>query len=56
VELYPTGEAPWLSEFDAESTSDEVRTFGLGRLFELFRGLAQSEGTMPVQRTYIVVN
>lgn len=55
VERYPTGEAPWLSDFDAQSATDEVRTYGLGRLFELFRSLA-TEGAAPVQRAYIVVN
>lgn len=55
VERYPTGEAPWLPAFDAESATDEVRTYGLGRLFELFRSLAR-QGAAPVQRAYIVVN
>lgn len=55
VERYPTGEASWLSDFDAESATDEVRTYGLGRLFELFLSLAR-EGAEPVQRAYIVVN
>ena len=56
VELYPTGEAPWLDKFDATSANDEVRTYGLGRLFELFRTRAQSGNPAPVQRAYVVVN
>ena len=56
VELYPTGEAPWIDKFDAQSAGDEVRTYGLGRLFELFPVLAQSRTPSPVQRAYVVVN
>lgn len=56
VERYPTGQATWLAEFDAESSGDAVRTYGLGRLFELFRARAQAGDIEPVQRAYIVVN
>jgi hypothetical protein len=56
IELFPTGEASWLEDFDAESAEDEVRTYGLGRLFELFRSLAQLGNPGPVQRAYVVVN
>jgi hypothetical protein len=56
VELIPTGEARWLSDFDAANAGDAERTFGLGRLFELFRSFAQSAEPAPVQRAYVVVN
>jgi hypothetical protein len=56
IEVLPTGEVPWLSEFDAASAGDAERTLGLGRLFELFRSLAQADSPSPVQRAYLVVN
>ena len=55
LELHPAGEPAWLEPFDAESASDALRTYGLGRLFESFR--ARDPGTAPpVVRSYVVVN
>lgn len=56
VDLMPTGEPSWLSEFDAVNAHDVVRTYALGRLFESFRIQAKSVGVQPAARVYVVVN
>jgi hypothetical protein len=56
VELYPTGVPTWLERFDAESAGDELRTYGLGRLFELFRTAGEQPGVPPAGRIYLVAN
>jgi hypothetical protein len=55
IELYPTGVPTWLEQFDADNASDSVRTYGLGRLFELFKHLDEQSPT-PAARIYAVVN
>lgn len=59
VDLVPTGEPSWLSEFDAADANDRVRTYGLGRLFEAFRqraAAARASDSAAVARFLLVVN
>jgi hypothetical protein len=64
VDLEPTGEPSWLSEFDASDAHDVLRTYGLGRLFESFRIAAtrandpatDSMSMRPVARFFVVAN
>ncbi|HET6232641.1 MAG TPA: hypothetical protein VFE05_21380 [Longimicrobiaceae bacterium] len=55
VELLPTGVPTWLEQFDADSAGEPVRTYGLSRLFELFRHLAE-QSPKAAGRIYAVVN
>jgi hypothetical protein len=55
LQLHPAGEPSWLEAFDAASAGDALRTYGLSRLFESFRGL-DPRATPPVLRAYVVVN
>ncbi|HEX6749030.1 MAG TPA: hypothetical protein VF092_17155 [Longimicrobium sp.] len=56
IELYPNGVPGWLDEFDAENAGDALRTYGLGRLFELFRTRGGQPGVPPAARVYVVAN
>ena len=53
IDLVPVGPPSWLDEFDAENANDAVRTYGLGRLIEVFQARS---GARPVLRAYVVVN
>jgi hypothetical protein len=55
LQLHPAGEPSWLEAFDAESAGDALRTYGLSRLFESFRGV-DPRAVPPVLRAYVVVN
>jgi hypothetical protein len=55
LQLHPAGEPSWLDGFDAESAGDALRTYGLSRLFESFRGM-DPRSAPPVLRAYVVVN
>jgi hypothetical protein len=55
IDYHPTGTPSWLGQFDAESASDELRTFGLGRLFTAFQQQAGT-GSPPAGRVFIVLN
>jgi hypothetical protein len=52
IDIMPSGTPSWLSEFDASDRADAVRTFGFGRLFELFR--SEEESARPAARFYVV--
>jgi hypothetical protein len=56
VELIPTGEPTWLSQFRATDTYDSTRTVGLELLFEQFKDQAQRSKPAPVGRLYVVAN
>jgi hypothetical protein len=56
LELYPTGVPGWLDAFDAENAGDALRTYGLGRLFELFREKGARPDVAPAARAYVVAN
>ncbi len=56
VDLVPSGVPSWLDRFDAEDASDAVRTYGLGRLFEVFRARAAQAGGASAGRIYVVAN
>ena len=55
VDVAPSGVPSWLEQFDAQSASDAVRTYGLGRLFESSRQDAL-RNPVPIARLYVVVN
>lgn len=55
VELVPAGVPTWLDAFDASDAHDAIRTYGLARLFEVFRTQAM-QGAPAIGRIYIVAN
>ncbi len=56
IDLMPGGAPTWLEQFDAEDTSDVLRTYGLGRLFESFRKRANNGAAPPLARFFIVAS
>jgi hypothetical protein len=56
VDLVPTGQPSWLSLVEATDAKDAVRTYGIGRLFEMFRQGAKQSLPVPVARVYLVSN
>jgi hypothetical protein len=56
IELFPDGTPTWLERFDAGNAADRVRTYGLGRLFEQFRYVAEHGPVPPIGRVYVVAN
>lgn len=56
IDLLPSGTPSWLERFDAEDARDAVRTYGLGRLFELFRTRAEQPGVAAAGRIYVAIN
>lgn len=55
LELRPAGAPAWLDAYDAERAGDTQRTYGLGRLFEVFRG-QNPQSAPPALRLYVVVS
>ena len=56
LDLIPTGQPAWLSRVEATDAKDAVRTYGIGRLFEMFRQGAKQTAPSPIARVYLVSN
>jgi len=52
VDVLPRGEPVWREQYEARNSSDAVRTFGLGRLFEAF--VARERRAVPMTRAFVV--
>lgn len=56
MDVIPTGQPSWLSLVEATDAKDAVRTYGIGRLFEMFRQAAKQHVPSPIARLYFVSN
>lgn len=56
ADVVPTGRPAWLSAVEAIDAKDVVRTYGIGRLFELFRQGAKLTPPALIARLYLVSN
>ena len=56
IDIVPTGQPSWLPLVEATDAKDVVRTYGIGRLFEMFRQGAKQAPPTPIARVYLVSN